>query len=82
MSHLPNDISLAPHEALAVAVIRLALQDARLPWDRGQRARRFLAGSDELTFWCDVANVPTAFIVTKAREAVPGLALKPQATAA
>lgn len=82
MSRLLIDVSLAPHEALAVAVIRLALHDARLPGNRGERARSFLAGSDGLAFWCNVANVPTAFIVTKAREVVPGLAFKPQATAA
>lgn len=81
MSHF-SDVSLAPHEALAVAVIRLALHDARLQGARGEHARRFLAGSDGLAFWCHVANVPTALIVTKAREAVPGLALQSHATAA
>ena len=82
MSHFRVDVPLAPHEALAVGVIRLALNDARFPGARGEDARRFLAGSDGLAFWCHVANVPTALIVAKAREAVSGLALKPQARAA
>ena len=81
MRHVP-DVSLAPHEALAVAVIRLALHDARHQGVRGEHARRFLAGSSGLAFWFDVANVPTAFIVAKALEVVPGLALQARATAA
>ncbi len=82
MSRSPVDITLEPHEELAAAVIRLALHDARLAGARGQSARRFLSGSDSLAFWCHIANVPNAFVVAKAREVVPGLALKPQGRAA
>ena len=70
MSRSPVDITLEPHEELAAAGAR------------GQSARRFLSGSDSLAFWCHIANVPNAFVVAKAREVVPGLALKPQGRAA
>lgn len=82
MSHFPADVPLEPHEALAVGVIRLALNDARLPGARGDQARRFLSGSNGLAFWCHVANVPTALIVSKAQEELQGLALRLQAHAA
>ena len=82
MTHFPADASLTPHAALAAAVIRLALHDARLKGARGDSARRFLAGSDALSFWCDVANIPTALVVAKARKLVPGLAPEPQVRAA
>ena len=64
MSHFPADVPLEPHEALAVGVIRLALNDGALE------------------FWCHVANVPTALIVSKAQEELQGLALRLQAHAA
>ena len=78
MSRFPVEVPLAPHEALAVGVIRLALHDARLRGARGEQARRFLAGSDGLAFWCHVANVPTAVIMAKACDVVAGLAVKPE----
>ncbi len=82
MSRFPVDVPLAPHEALAVGVIRLALHDARLRGARGDQARRFLAGSDGLAFWCHVANVPTALIVAEARDVVLGLVVKARTRAA
>lgn len=82
MSHFPADVPLTPHEALAVGVIRLALNDAKLLGPRGAHARRFLSGSDGLAFWCHVANVPTALIMAKAIEEVPGLVLRLHARAA
>lgn len=82
MTHFPVDASLPPYQALAAAVIRLALHDARLRGARGESARRFLSNSEGLTFWCDVANVPTEMIVARARKAVKGLSLGPQVRAA
>ena len=82
MTHFPVDASLPPYQALAAAVIRLALHDARLREARGEGARRFLSGSDGLTFWCDVASVPTAMVMARAKLLVPGLDLAPQARAA
>ena len=82
MSHFPVDVKLAPHEALAVGVIRLALNDAKLPGARGNHARHFLSGSDALAFWCHVAGVPTALIVAKAREELPDLGFELEAHAA
>jgi hypothetical protein len=82
MTHFPVDASLPPYPALAAAVIRLALHDARIRGARGESARRFLSGSDGLAFWCDVANVPTAMILARAREVVKGLDVGPQMRAA
>ena len=82
MAHSPVDAALLPHEALAAAVIRLALHDARLSGPRGESARRFLSGSDALTFWCQVANVPTALVVAKAREAMASWRQQPRPHAA
>ena len=82
MTHFPVDASLPPYPALAAAVIRLALHDAKIRGARGESARRFLSGSDGLAFWCDVANVPTAMIMARAREVVKGLDVVPQMRAA
>ena len=67
MGHIPVDIALSPHEALAAAVIALALHDAKKPGPRGEHARRFLADSPGLRFWCHVANVPTSLVVQERR---------------
>ena len=67
MGHIPVDIALSPHEALAAAVMVLALHDAKKPGPLGEDARRFLADSPRLRFWCHVANIPTSLVVARTK---------------
>ena len=82
MIHITGNVALVPYETLAVSVIRLALHDARLRGTRGEAARHFLAGSDGLNYWCDVANNTMELVVRKVRDAVSAMAPGPRARAA
>ena len=82
MIHIPGNVALEPYAALAVAVIRLALHDARLRGSRGEAARRFLAGSDGLSFWCDVASIPPEVVARKAHDVLSAMACGTRSRAA
>jgi hypothetical protein len=59
----PDDLTAC--QKLAAAVVSQALLDVLNPHLSAQvrsRAERFLAGSEDFTFWCTIAKVDPAFL--------------------
>jgi len=55
-----DDDDLAGARGLVAALLKLALRDARSPWDaRRTEARAFLADPEALGAWCDLAGLDT-----------------------
>ena len=67
MSRYLSGGTFQPHEALAAGVLKLALEDAARPGAQGEHARRFLANSAGLQFWCHVASIPTSIVMEKTK---------------